>query len=229
MQPLLDPAKSAGIAADADRTIANAFKRRVFLMLCAAAGACWLSAYISGMREHSFWLEAGLLALAMAATIEELADDLPLEKSLMAMGLVALLCLAAQFVAIRTGVPLSLIQGSSGQGNVTGWWQSLLSAVILLESRGAARYILRAWPNRPAPGFWTLGLACGLAAMATVTFSPPEIGMWLVCSLPTSAAILAFATPWLINKRPGSRNIAKPDSLIFWMALNLFFLAVRAT
>jgi uncharacterized membrane protein len=44
----------------------------------------------------------------------------------------------------------------------------------------------------------------------------------------TALLILAFATPWLINKRPGRRRPPDYHPLVVWLSLNLYFLAAAA-
>ena len=65
-----------------------------------------------------------------------------------------------------------------------------------------------------------------LLTVAQVAFDPV---LWAVlCALATTLLLLAFTTPWLINKQPGKRRAADFHPLIAWTALNLFLAATLA-
>jgi hypothetical protein len=196
----------------------------------------WLVRTRQGLLPANDWYGALLAVLAGAATLAGLARGRPFESALLAAAVVATWCGVIQIVAAKTGLPLALIGNLRIPGlpadRAFSLWPPLLSAFIVLNSRGAARLVLRSWGNVPAPGFWTIGLACLLAEATGFNFNPAGFhGLqgwgWVAGSTLTTLVILVFTTPWLISKKPGTQCVRDTGPFVLWLGLNLLLAAAR--
>jgi uncharacterized membrane protein len=117
--------------------------------------------------------------------------------------------------------------------------------IIVLNSRGVARLILRPWRKLKNYGFWLIGATTTLVILFDLALEPfasqtNRYWLWLPTTFPvtwqgvplvnslgwlvTTLLLLVFATPPLINKQSRSRKTV-PDyhPLIVWLlALGLF-------
>ena len=115
---------------------------------------------------------------------------------------------------------------------------------IILASRGVARLMLRPWRKTQNYGFRVIGLTTALVVLFDVGLEPfatrvkrywfwnptklrldwyaaPGVNFfgWAV----TTLLILAFATPALINKKPGPPPPPDYIPLVVWLLFNLLF------
>jgi hypothetical protein len=195
---------------------------------------------------HSNWPHALLLIAAAASTLVSLSRELPGQNVLLAAvvigGLGSLLQAAGGWAALPISPRLTNPAGH-GPHILFAWWIPLVWIVTLLNSRGAARLILRPARQTPTYGFRLLALTAALSLLFVAgleTFAVNVGGSWLLdhsragwiwrgippahfLAFPLAAVIiLALATPALINKRPVE---FPPDyqPLITWTLLNLLF------
>jgi len=70
------------------------------------------------------------------------------------------------------------------------WWLPL----IILNSRGVIRFLLRKWRDRAYYGWWLIGLVCLLSTALALHWSTPILALLMQLA----------ATPWLIKRRPGN-------------------------
>jgi len=193
------------------------------------------------------WPAALLLLLAVAGTIAALARHLPLQNVLLAALIIALLGAAAHTLGAISGIPFGPFLFGAEAGpqlfKTLPWPVPLLWVLILLNSRGVARLILRPWRKVRNYGFWLIGLTALLALLFDLAFDPFAVRekhywIWLPTRFPVtwqgaplmnffswaavSLLILAFATPALINKNPHRRS---PDfhPLVVWLGAILLF------
>ncbi len=195
------------------------------------------------------WPEILLIVLATATTCVSLARRLSLQNVMSAAALIVLISGAANLLGISAegpvhGPPLreSLMIDLFG---VLPWVVPLVWIVVVLNSRGVARLILRPWRDLPTYGYWLLGLAVVLTGLSFYVWS---LGTSLGASLRSRGSasgwhrggllnlsgegVMALAiniviTPFLINKRPG-REPADFHPLLMWGLLNfLFYLESR--
>lgn len=224
----------------------NIFHRFVFILflICAAVMVCSLTGALR-LRD-SRWVEGLLLVLALVTTLFALARVLPAQNVITAVALIMLISGVVQLIGAWTGIPFGSCDYTERMGprlfGPLPWPVSLIWAVAILNSRGVARLILRPWRKMGRYGFWVIGLACLLTVVFDASLEPfastiNQYWLWEVPkNLPTlqgapltdflgwavtTLIILAFVTPWLINKRPPSK--APPDyhPLIVWLVLNL--------
>ncbi len=176
------------------------------------------------------WPEALLLLLATAGTLIALSRQLPLQNVLLAAVVIALLGGAAQTLGVTTGIPFGpfLFGGDAGPQlfKTLPWSLPLIWVVVILNSRGVARLMLRPWRKTRSYGFWLIGVTAMLSAGFAFALDPfatrvKHCWLWLPTKFPAnwqgaplvnfvswaavSLLILAFVTPALINKNPVRR------------------------
>ena len=123
------------------------------------------------------------------------------------------------------------------------WAAPMIWVVVILNSRGVARLMLRPWRKIRAYGFWVIGLTTLLAALFDLGLEPfatrvKGFWFWSPTKLPfgwygaplvnfigwalTTLLILAFATPSLIDKKKVKHP---PDyqPLMIWLLLSFLF------
>jgi uncharacterized membrane protein len=199
------------------------------------------------------WPEAALILLATFSTIASLTRQLPLQNVLLATFIIALIGGGAHAVGALTGIPFGPITFSDNAGpeifKTLPWAMPLLWVVVVLNSRGTARLILRPWRKTKTYGFWVIGLAAVLAALFTLALEPfaarvKHYWIWTPTQFPVAwygaplvdflawglvtLLVLTFVTPALINKQPrkkGSRDFHSP---VVWLGGISLFAAASA-
>ena len=194
------------------------------------------------------WLDAIFLVLATAGTLSALWRRLPLQNVLLvAFGIAAI---GGGFSALgaRTDLPFGPFVFTSGIGplmfRTLPWAMPLVWVVIVLNSRGVARLILRPWRKTKAYGFRVIGITALLVLLFDVAFEPfasqvKHLWLWLPTALPLTwqgasvmnflawaliaVLILLFVTPALVVKKPRSKS--RPDfyPLGLWLGALLLF------
>jgi uncharacterized membrane protein len=200
--------------------------------------------------KEGIW-DAALLILALAATLTSLCQQLPAQNVLLATVVIAFISGGILALGSTTGIPFGPVIYTTSGGprffDALSWFVPLLWIVVILNSRGVARMILRPWRKLRVYGYWLMGITTlltlifdlGLEPFATRArhywlWSPTKIAVdwygtplsnflgWLV----TTLLVLAFATPALMKKKPAkSRSGADYHPLIVWISLNLLFIA----
>ena len=193
------------------------------------------------------WPEALLLLLAAAGTITALARQLPLQNVLLAAFVIAFMGGAAHTLGVKMGIPFGpfLFGGDAGPQlfKTLPWAMLLLWIIVVLNSRGVVRLILRPWRKIRSYGFWLIGLTALLTMLFDLALDPfaarvKHYWLWQPTKFPATwqgaplvnffgwavvtLLILAFVTPALINKNPVRR---RPDfyPLAVWLGAILLF------
>ncbi len=222
-------------------TAANLLHRLAFIsfLVCAAVMVCSLSGALQ--LGNARWVEALLLVLSLATTLFALTGSLPAQNVLTAVALIVFISGVVQFIAVKTGIPFGSFFYNEAIGSLP-WFVPMIWAVAILNSRGVARLVLRPWRKMGKYGFWVIGLACLLTVVFAASLEPyasaiNSYWLWRVPgNLPTwygtpptdflgwavtTLIILAFVTPWLINKQPSRKSSPDFHPLIVWLVLNL--------
>jgi len=227
-----------------------------FLFLCLLAClTAWLGSLLHfPLMGSARWAEALFPIFALATTLTAMARSLPAQNVLLATTLIAVISGIVEFISVKTGIPFGPLVYTEKFGpqlfGTLPWPIPFIWVVTILNSRGVARLILRPWRKMGKYGFWVIGATCllcvildfGLEPFATtvnrywIWHAPDSVPAWytapwvtFVAWATTTLLILAFTTPWLINKRH-IKN-APPDyhPLIIWLLLNLLLAVGDAT
>jgi uncharacterized membrane protein len=235
-----------------------------FLTTPAATGrllarVCWLSTFLlaavflstlvaMGLKSESNQPEAWLLLLATVSTFVALTRQLPSQNVLLAACLITFIGGLAHTVGVKSGIPFGPFMFGPEIGQklfgTLPWAMPLLWVVVVLNSRGVARLVLRPWRKIRAYGFWLIGLTalftmlfdCALEPFAvqakhywiwtttgyslTLQGAPisNSVGWFVVTVL-----MLAFVTPLLINKQLSKRSAPDFHPLAVWLGGILLF------
>lgn len=219
----------------------------IFLVLfLAALTLAWLRLWpetrlFGGAR----WPEGILVLLAAATTLASLARQLPAQNVMLAAFTIAFLGGAIHTVGALSGVPFGSFVYTRNIGQTLfdplPWALPLIWVIVVLNARGVSRLILRPWRKTRNFGFWLMGTTTLLVALFDLALEPfvSLHDYWLWTSPGTSLTwysapwinflgwgvsailVLAFATPSLINKRPGEVPVDY-HSLLVWALLHLF-------
>ncbi|HEY4415666.1 MAG TPA: carotenoid biosynthesis protein [Verrucomicrobiae bacterium] len=199
-------------------------------------------------------LDAALIVLAAIVSVTALNRQMPLQNVLLAATITAVLGGVAHGLSsdLRLGLampfgPLYFREASGAKiFGFVPWTIPLLWVAALFSARGTARVIVRPWRKLKSYGYWIIGLTAVLIvafdfalepfavranafwSWQTTKFaftwydaSPLNFLGWGVVAL----LILAFATPTLIKKQPGSRSAVDLNPLCLWLGgMTLFAL-----
>ncbi len=222
-----------------------------FLLVLAA----WLGSLLHfPFFTHARWAEDLLPILALATTLMAMARSLPAQNVILAATLIAVISGIVETISAKTGIPFGPLVYTGNLGpelfGTLPWPIPLTWVVTILNSRGVARLILRPWRKMGKYGFWVIGLTCLLSVIFDLGLEPfaVRVNHYWIWHVPgnvpawhtapwvnfvgwatTTLLILAFTTPWLINKKH-IKN-APPDyhPLIVWLLLNLLLATGNAT
>lgn len=194
------------------------------------------------------WPDGLLVVLTTATVLASLTRQLPGQNVMLAAFIIALITTAIQSLGALTGIPFGPYYYTDQIGPQLfyplPWAVPLMWITIILASRGVARLILRPWRQTPNYGFRLMGLTTllvvlldfGLEPFATHAkhywlwhptqfkfdwYTTPGINFfgWAV----TTLLVLGFATPSLINKKPGFQPPPEYCPLLVWLLLNFLF------
>lgn len=219
------------------------------ILLAANFAVAFIALWPSGNAPDTpDWLDALLISLATAGTLAALWRRLPLQNVLAAALIIAVMGGAAHIVGEITGIPFGPFTFGPAAGpklfKTVPWAVPLLWVVVILNSRGVARLILRPWRKTKTYGLWVIGLTAALVMMFDLALDPfaSRVGhywLWTPTKFPVtwqgaplvnflswaavSLFMLAFVTPLLINKRP--KGPSRPDyhPLGLWLGALLLF------
>jgi uncharacterized membrane protein len=197
---------------------------------------------------NSGWPEAILILLATFSTLVALARQLPLQNVLLAAFGIALIGGGASAIGARTGIPFGPFMFGSENGpqfsNLLPWAMPLVWVIVVLNSRGVARLILRPWRKTRRYGFWIIGMTAVLTMLFVLALEPfasriRHYWLWSPTKLPltwqgapladflgwgfVTALMLVFVTPALINKQLSKRRGRDFHPLALWLGAILFF------
>lgn len=222
--------------------------------ITAAAYLAASAGFFYGPTRALDWPLCLLLIFAVAACCSSMARQLPSQNVFAAAAITALIGGAAHALGSFSGVPFGPCVYSQDMGRplfgLLPWPLPLLWILFVLSSRGAARLVLRPWRRGKNYGFLLIALtaalvvlsAIGLDVFATQVFSfwkwsetklhidllgAPIVNFiaWGLVSL----LILAFATTFLINKRPGAPSPPDYYPLAIWVLTLMLFAAGAAS
>jgi len=195
------------------------------------------------------WPEALLIVTLTLTTLVSLTRQLPAQNVLLAAAIIGGLGGIAHGVGAVTAIPFGPFTYLNDCGpklfNILAWPIPALWIVIVLNSRGVGRLILRPWRKLRNYGFWLIGITTALVVLLDLALDPfstkvNNYWFWLPTTFPvtwhgapltnslgwlvTTLLILALATPPLINKQPRSRK-SPPDfhPLVVWLLLLALF------
>jgi Carotenoid biosynthesis protein len=209
----------------------------LFATLLAAAFAAEI---ISFFHPVSFGtqLDAVFIILAAISTLAALWRQLPMQNVLLAA--LGIAVLGAGLMAL--GAKINLFVFASGIGPVLfktlTWVTPLMWIIIVLNSRGVGRLILRPWRKNKTYGYRLIGLTALLVLLFDIVFDPfasriRHCWLWLPTTLKVTwqgaplinflawgfvaALILLFITPALIVKKPRPKKGAVFYPLGVWL------------
>ncbi|MDB6020937.1 MAG: hypothetical protein JWQ04_794 [Pedosphaera sp.] len=196
------------------------------------------------MHEPS--LAQTVILLALAATFWRMTRRLPLQNVFSCAVIIALISGLIQIIGAKTGIPFGPFFYTENLGyplfHLLPWPVPLLWVVVLLNSHGVARLILKPWRNASNHGLRSLALTCLLAVLFDAVLEPfaTRTNRWWIWTsartIPiwygapwinfagwaaTALLILGFITPWLINKKPGDEPPPDYCPLMIWLTLML--------
>jgi uncharacterized membrane protein len=236
-------------SAAAGKSLARTSLLSTFLL---AAG--FLSALIAvSLKSDSNWPEALLLLLATFSTLVALTRQLPAQNVFLATFIIALIGSTAHTVGVLSGIPFGPFMFGLEIGDklfkTLPWATPLLWVVVVLNSRGVARLVLRPWRKMRTYGFWLIGLTALFTMLFDCALEPFAAHMkhyWIWTAggysvtphgAPISNSIgwfivtllmLAFATPVLINKQLSKRSTPDFHPLAVWLGGILLFAIAAA-
>jgi len=195
-------------------------------------------------------LQALLLISATASTLTSLWRRLPGQNVLLAAAIIAVLGGAVQTLGVLASIPFGpfIYTGSAGAQlfHTLPWTIPLLWVVVILNSRGVARLMMRPWRKMRTYGFWVIGLTAVLSVIFDLGLEPfatrvRHFWLWDQTRLPldwygapitnfagwfvTALMIMAFVSPSLVNKQPSRKSWPNFHPLFVWALLNLLFVA----
>jgi putative membrane protein len=206
-----------------------------------------------GLFGEAGWPEGLLVLLAAATSIAGLARQLPGQNVMLASFIIAMSGSAAHTLGALTGIPFGPFEYTKQAGpqlfHPLPWVVPMIWLAAIFTCRGVARVVLTPWRERPNYGLWVLGLSVLLVVLLDLSLEPfatvvKHYWSWQPTRISstwygvpwvnflgwgiTALALLVFATPSLINKKPGK---PAPDirPVFVWLLLNILFLAAALT
>ena len=200
------------------------------------------------------WLDGLLLILALAATLTQLARELPGQNVLQAAIIISASSTLVQILGSWTGFKPECfaIQNTIDSSRWSYWAGPMLWIVLMLTSRGTARLILSRWRTHPNYGYRLLGSTVGLMLLMELglqVFATQVRAYWTwapfggqrgwhssLCHFVGFTLIAFFillaVTPVLIDKKP---HPPQPQSsgadgrlLALWLMVSVLFLTSLA-
>ena len=170
------------------------------------------------------WLPMAIWLLACLSLLVGIARRLPMQNVVGVTVVGGMMGFALDILDARTGLPFG---GRSNEDGTGARWASVpllmvpFRLTLLLLGRGVARLILKRHRSLEYYGFWVLGLATLLVMGEWVviesvaahlhwwrwieyqggTLAGAPLAHWMGTPV-TTLLVLAFLTPWLLNKRP---------------------------
>jgi putative membrane protein len=222
-----------------------AWSHRLFCAMLAAAFVFMLVTILAPSLQlpgSSSAPEIALLLMATASTIVALERQLPLQNVLLAASVIGIIGGAAHALGAISGIPFGPFTFTGELGpkffKVIPDAMPFIWVVVVLNSRGVARLILRPWRKTKSYGFWLMGLAALWTFLFVVALEPfasriKHYWFWTQVKFPLSwqgapivdflswgivtLLILAFVTPALINKRLSKKSSPDFHPLCVWV------------
>lgn len=223
-------------------------KNSVAPVLAWLAAALAVAASIPSLASGN--LDLTLIVVATMAGIFAACRQLPLQNVLVASGFAALIGGVAHVLSANPNLamPFGQLTFTPNAGgkifNSLPWTVPLLWIFAVLNSRGVARLILRPWRKQKNYGFILIGVTAVLVTGFDLALEPfaahvKHFWLWQPTKFPwtwhgasplnfvgwffVTVLILAFATPSLMKKIPGSSGGTEFVSASLWFgAVTLF-------
>jgi uncharacterized membrane protein len=193
-------------------------------------------------------LDAIFLVLATCGTLASLWRQLPLQNILLAAFGIAVIGGGLSALGARTALPFGPFIYGTSMGpqmfKTLPWAMPLVWVVVVLNSRGVARLILRPWRKNKNYGFRAIALAGVLVLLFDVTLEPfatlvKHYWRWVPTSIPVTwegaalvnflswgfiaILILLFVMPVLISKKPRTKSGPDYHPLCLWLGGIIIF------
>ena len=216
-------------------------------------GVAVAAAAMNGLAGKPGWPDALLLIFAGVSSMAALARQLPLQNILTATAAIALMGGAAHVLNAWLKIPFGpqLFRADAGPKiiNDLSWAMPVLWATAVLSSRGVARLVLRPWRKMKTYGYWLMGVTAVLVVLWEFALEPyashvKHYWLWTPTKFPlawfgaplvnflawlfVTLLMLAFVTPTLIKKQPGTRGGADYHPLAVWLGAVVLFAVATA-
>jgi uncharacterized membrane protein len=182
------------------------------------------------MLDHSLSHLPPLIVLALFfAAVFATARTLPMQNVLGATCVIVFVSGFFEMLNAERGIPFGPLFYTNNLGvmffHLIPWPIPLIWVVIIFNSRGVARLIIRPWRGNPRYGLWFLGVACMLAVLTDAALEPVAhanhwwfwrnskyVLTWYTAPWTNFAArgavtllILGFIVPLMIDKKAGNQ------------------------
>jgi uncharacterized membrane protein len=219
----------------------------LLLPLLVVAFALEITAFFRPLK-FAIWLDVAFIVLATVSTLAALWRRLPLQNVLLAAIGIAAIGSGFSVLGAKTDLPFGPFVYTSGIGplmfKTLPWPVPLIWVIVILNSRGVARLILRPWRKTKAYGYRAIALTALLVLLFDVAFEPfashvKHLWLWLPTALPLTwqgasvvnfiswmlitVLILLFVTPAMIIKKPRSKSGPDFHPLCLWLGGVLLF------
>lgn len=215
----------------------QSFHRVVFLVFLLSFGTTF-ALMASGSAPATFRPPLTLLLVsAFATTLLSFVLSLPPQNVLSIVALIGLVSSLVEIINLKTSLPFGHRIWTDNLGpqifHLLPWPVPFIWVVVILNSRGVARFLLRPWRNLRNYGLLSLALTAllagifdfGLEHFAAANqlwhWRDSKIAPW--SAFPAyalvSAVILLIITPWLINKKPAPPPPPDYHPVIVWFLL----------
>ncbi|HVY70147.1 MAG TPA: carotenoid biosynthesis protein [Verrucomicrobiae bacterium] len=173
------------------------------------------------------WLQGMLWLVASVTSLVSVARRLPGQNVATFATVIASISWLIHLLGDKTGIPFGPITYTENLGirllDSVPWTMPFIWIVVLVNGRGVARLIMRPWRKTTYYGLWVMGIAVVLAVVFDLALEPYatrserfwmftkslRFGTWYTTPwvnflgwAVTALGIMAFSTPWLINKQP---------------------------
>jgi len=219
--------------------------RIVFLIFLLSFGTTF-SLILSRSSSAAFYpLLIMVLLSAAATTLLSLSQSLPLQNTVAIAFLIGPLSTLLEIINLKTNLPFGhrVWAGELGPQlfHLLPWPVPLIWIIVILNSRGFARFLLRRCRNLCNPGLWSLALASLFAAILDIGLehfaAKTHLWLWPETKITpwynyfsyavTSTIILLLITPWLINKKPAPQSPPDYHPLVVWLLLLVLLVSQR--
>jgi uncharacterized membrane protein len=217
----------------------------VFLLAIAASGEM-----VSFFRPLGFQdtFDTAFILLATAGTLASLCRQLPLQNILLAAFVIAIIGGGVSGLGVRTALPFGPFFYGIPMGpqmfKTLPWAMPLVWVVVILNSRGVARMILRPWRKNKNYGFRAIALAGVLVLLFDLALEPfatlvKHYWRWVPTAVPVTwqgaalvnflswgfiaVLILFFVMPVLISKKPRTKSGPDYHPLCLWLGGVIIF------
>ena len=217
-------------------------------VLSLAVAASWEIVSLFLPLSFQDTLDTAFILFATAGTLVSLWRQLPLQNIVLAAFAIAIIGGGLSALGARTALPFGPFIYGSQMGpqmfKTLPWAVPLVWVVIVLNSRGVARLILRPWRKNKNYGFRAIALTGVLVLLFDVTLEPfatlvKHYWRWAPTAIPVTwqgtalvnflswgfaaVLILFFVMPVLISKKPRTKSSPDYHPLCMWLGGIIIF------